>query len=323
MPRTVLVIAARDDWPTDRVVQILTERKIPVFRMDTADFPQQLTVTAMIRQTHPWTGTLTTRHRQAALLDISAVYCRAPGAFAFPAGMSGPERRFASAQARAGVGGIITALDRCRWVSHPAAMARAEYKPVQLAAARESGLRIPPTLITNDPGAVRRFAQEIPGPLVSKPIASPVFTEGDTLKVAYTRRLTPEDLSDLTGITLTTHLFQAWMDKAHEIRLTVVGDSMFATEVHAGSSSAHEDWRTDYAALTYVATSTPLRIAEGVRRLMGHLGLRFAALDFVVSPSGEWTFLEANPCGQWDWIQGATGQPIAEAIADELQGAPE
>ncbi|MEU7317100.1 hypothetical protein [Streptomyces sp. NPDC007083] len=31
--------------------------------------------------------------------------------------------------------------------------------------------------------------------------------------------------------------------------------------------------------------------------------------------------LEANPCGQWDWIEHATGLPLAQAIADELQGA--
>ncbi|MFC5721302.1 hypothetical protein ACFP1Z_14110 [Streptomyces gamaensis] len=96
---------------------------------------------------------------------------------------------------------------------------------------------------------------------------------------------------------------------------------LLAAEVRAGSEQAHVDWRSDYRSLTYRATRTPDGIAESVRRLMRRLELRFAALDFVVSPSGEWTFLEANPCGQWDWIQHATGLPIAEAIADELTGA--
>ncbi|MFF7023013.1 hypothetical protein ACFY97_18670 [Streptomyces klenkii] len=63
-----------------------------------------------------------------------------------------------------------------------------------------------------------------------------------------------------------------------------------------------------------------MRWVSAVRRFMARLELRFAALDFIVSPGGEWTFLEANPCGQWDWIQAATGLPIAEAIADELTG---
>jgi hypothetical protein len=53
---------------------------------------------------------------------------------------------------------------------------------------------------------------------------------------------------------------------------------------------------------------------------MAALGLRFAALDFIVAPDGRWWFLEANPNGQWGFIEDATGQPIADAIAADLQG---
>lgn len=316
---TILVIAAREDWPTDRVVKVLTGRGASVFRMDAADFPQELTLAGRIDDAHGWAGGLATSHRAIDLADVGACYYRAPNPFRLAEGMSGPERRFAAAQARAGLGGIITALD-CRWVNHPSAMSRAEYKPIQLATARESGLAIPPTLITNSPDAIRAFVGDIAGPVICKPVASPVFIEGDELKTVYTRRLTEADLDDLDGIDTTAHLFQAWMDKEHEVRLTVVGDRMFAAEVHANSNAAHIDWRSDYRSLTYKPTETPAAIAEGVQRLMRGLGLRFAALDFIVSPTGDWTFLEANPCGQWDWIQHATGHPMAEAIADELQG---
>lgn len=48
------------------------------------------------------------------------------------------------------------------------------------------------------------------------------------------------------------------------------------------------------------------------------LGLRFGALDFLVTPSGEWYFLEVNPNGQWAWIEQETGLPISSAIADAL-----
>ncbi|MEU8919071.1 ATP-grasp ribosomal peptide maturase [Streptomyces nigrescens] len=318
---TILVIAAREDWPTDRVVNKLAERGQQVFRMDAQEFPQEAILTGHMGNGHGWAGGLTTAHRGLDLLDVEACYFRAPNPFRLPADMSEPERRFAAAQARAGFGGIITALD-CRWVNHPLAMSRAEYKPVQLAAARRAGLTIPRTLITNSPDAVRAFAGGTPGPFICKPVASPVFIEGDELKTVYTRRLTGQDLVDLQGIETTAHLFQAWVDKAHEIRLTVVGERMFAAEIHANSPKGHEDWRSDYKSLRYTSTTVPRDITEGVRRLMESLGLSFAALDFVVSPTGEWTFLEANPCGQWDWIEHATDLPIAEAIADELQGVP-
>lgn len=316
---TILVVAAREDWPTDRVVKTLTDRGAKVFRIDGADFPQEATLAGYIGDGHGWSGGLRTSHRALDLLDVVACYFRAPNPFRFSADMSEPERRFAAAQARAGFGGIVSAL-HCRWVNHPSAMSRAEYKPVQLAAARRVGLSIPATLITNSPEEVRAFARDVPGPIICKPVASPVFIEANELKTVYTRRLTEHDLDDLRGIETTAHLFQAWAFKAHEVRLTVVGERMFAAEVHATSQKAHDDWRSDYKSLKYAPTEVPRDIARKVRELMEDLSLSFAALDFVVSPSGMWTFLEANPCGQWDWIEDATGLPIAEAIADELQG---
>ncbi|MFC0599899.1 ATP-grasp ribosomal peptide maturase [Streptomyces palmae] len=317
----ILVIAARDDWPTDRVVKVLADRGAEVFRMDAAEFPQQLTLAGRIDARRGWTGGLTNAHRAVDLADIQAAYYRRPTAFQLPKGMSEPERRFAAAQARAGLGGIITALD-CRWVSDPAAMSRAEYKPLQLATARQCGLAVPPTLITNSPDAVRAFAGDIAGPIICKPVASPVLIEDDELKVAYTRRITEDDLADLRGIDTTAHLFQAWIEKAYEVRLTVAGDRLLAAEIHSTTSAGQTDWRSDYQSLSYRVTDTPPVIGDAVRRLMRRLNLRFGALDFIVSPDGQWTFLEVNPCGEWDWIQHRTGLPIAEAIADELQGVP-
>ncbi|MFF8726005.1 hypothetical protein ACF073_05885 [Streptomyces sp. NPDC015171] len=202
-------------------------------------------------------------------------------------------------------------------------MSRAEYKPLQLATARACGLTIPPTLISNNADAVRAFVGDVGGRVICKPVASPVLIEDDQLKTVYTRRLTEGDLDDLRGIETTAHLFQGWIDKEYEVRLTAVGHQLLAAEIHAGSDAAHTDWRSDYASLTYRVGEVPDAVAAGVRSYMDRLRLRFAAMDFVVSPDGVWTFLEANPCGQWDWIEHATGLPIAQTIADELQGVIE
>jgi glutathione synthase/RimK-type ligase-like ATP-grasp enzyme len=101
--------------------------------------------------------------------------------------------------------------------------------------------------------------------------------------------------------------------------LTVVDGDLFATRIDAGSAEAVVDWRADYDHLTYMAVDVPAAVRVGVVALMGRLCLRFAALDFVVTPDGRWVFLEVNPNGQWAWIEDATGQPIAAAIATALQ----
>jgi len=69
-------------------------------------------------------------------------------------------------------------------------------------------------------------------------------------------------------------------------------------------------------------TDVPEPVRHGVRELLRGLGLRFAATDFVVTPAGEWYFLDLNPNGQWAWIEQETGLPICAAIADALSEGP-
>lgn len=40
----------------------------------------------------------------------------------------------------------------------------------------------------------------------------------------------------------------------------------------------------------------------------------------IVTPDDRYVFLEANACGQWGWIQNATGLPICETLVDLLAG---
>jgi hypothetical protein len=41
-------------------------------------------------------------------------------------------------------------------------------------------------------------------------------------------------------------------------------------------------------------------------------------VDLRRTPSGEHVFLEVNTAGQWLFVEQATGQPIAQALAEAL-----
>ena len=49
-------------------------------------------------------------------------------------------------------------------------------------------------------------------------------------------------------------------------------------------------------------------------------GLRYGAIDLIVTPEGRIVFLELNPTGQYLWIEQATGLPISLALAELLAG---
>lgn len=311
----VLVVTSQFDPSADRVVQALARRAYPVFRCDVAEFPRRLKVIAEIGgavHTPQWQGELVTPHRTLPLTDVAGAYYRRPTGFEFPSDLAAADVPWAGLQARLGVGGLLAATPN--WLNHPHRIGFAEYKPVQLRAAIAAGLRVPPTLLTNDPQAAANFA-ELHGDIVYKALASGGIGEGQP-SALYTTRIGATDVD--SSIALTAHMFQEWIVKEYEVRLTVVDSKFFAARITAHSTAAKVDWRSDYDALDYTVIPTPPVIQVQVQQLLAGLGLRFAALDFAVTSSGDWIFFDLNPNGQWGWIEAQTGLPICDAIADAL-----
>lgn len=309
--RTVLVLTHWFDPTADAVVEELNRREVPVFRYNPGDFPQRTALAATLDG--GWTGSLRTDTRALDLADVGCVYYRRPTTFEFPDKMSAPERKWAAREARMGLGGVLAALPR--WLNHPADMARAEYKPVQLAAATAAGLRVPDTVVTNDIDAARSFVAAS-GRVIYKPLSGGGVAEDSTYRLIYATIVDPEELDE--SVTRTAHLFQAWVPKDHEVRLTVIDEHFHAARIDARSEAGAIDWRSDYEHLDYCITDVPTDVRRATLALMRTVRLRFGTLDFVVTPEGDWVFLEVNPNGQWAWIEEETGLPIAASIADAL-----
>ncbi|ALE75092.1 hypothetical protein AD006_02300 [Pseudonocardia sp. EC080610-09] len=311
---TVLILAAKDDIAVDRVLLMLTERGVPVVRCDTADVPHDVGIDAMFTSGR-WSGTLHSGQRTVDLTEIRAIWNRSTRRCRWPAGMNPAERRHADLETRLALGGVLSDLP-VHWVNHPAVQADADYKPRQLRMADHCGLETPESLITSSPESARSFATA--APTVIKPLGSIMLIDGTDTSIGHTHLLTTEDVRDLSGIEIGPHFLQRWIDKDHEVRLTAVGDELFAARIRAGSASTHIDWRSDPTALSYEVAETPDAVRAGVQRYLKGFGLVFAAFDFVVRPDGTWVFLEANTCGQYGWIEHETGAPISRALADQL-----
>ncbi|AUI58444.1 ATP-grasp ribosomal peptide maturase [Amycolatopsis sp. BJA-103] len=318
---TVLILAQEADAPTDALVAELIRRDVAVFRADTSWFPRRLVLDAELTGGH-WIGTLTTAYRSVQLGDIRAIWYRDPAAFAFPPELTEVERAYAHREARLGFGGVLAALSDVLWANNPNRAADSMYKPLQLTTAAACGLHVLPTLVTNSPDAVRRFAGKLPGGVVHKSFGPNTIAEGGQLKVAYTRRFATADIDDLRGVGSTALQAQAWVDKGSEARVVVIGERMFTILITATSAAAHVDWRADFGALTYELIDTPPDVEAGVRAYMKALGLAYAALDFgIEKDTGRLVFYESNSSGQYGWLEAQTGAPITAALADLLAGA--
>ncbi|NJP41923.1 ATP-grasp ribosomal peptide maturase [Actinacidiphila epipremni] len=313
LPSPVLVVTGLDDVTADVVIEELGQRRVPVIRLDPADFPTAVTVNAQVHGSG-LVGEVRTRTRIAALDGIRAVYWRRPGPYAAPADLDERDARWCVDQARYGLGGILASLPGAHYVNHPWRNRAAEYKPAQLAAAARCGLRVPPTLLTNDVDAARRFAADH-GPVVYKPLYNSDYTDpqGRGMTV-WVEEVAPEALDD--GVGRTMHLFQQRVDKVADIRLTAVGDRLFAVRI---DGSPGLDWRRHYDDLSYELIDTPAGVAESVHDYLGRFGLAYGAFDFGLDAAGEWHWYECNPNGQFAWFPEHITSQIASAIADRLQ----
>ena len=189
---------------------------------------------------------------------------------------------------------------------------RASHKPAQLAAATAAGLTVPPTLISCVPDDARDFLLEMgERPVIQKPLRP---TEASWRP---TRFITPTDRERLEDLRLAPAILQAYVSGT-DIRVTVAGDRLFATAIDASQTRSPQDFRPVFDQARVSACDLPPVVAARVRSLLETLGLRYAAIDFRRTDDGEHVFLEANPAGQWLFLEARTAQPITRAVAEAL-----
>lgn len=206
-----------------------------------------------------------------------------------------------------------------KWVNDPWAEAIAENKLLQLKVATDLGFSIPPTLVTSDPDRVRAFFYQQSGGVIMKLLAPAMIMNN----VMYTNRLSEEALAGIDRIKQAPAIFQGYVEKAYELRITVVGDKIFAAKIDSQvDPETAVDWRrkprlndTD---LKMSSVTLPSDVEARLFKLVAKLGLRFGCIDMIVTLSGDYIFLEINPNGQWYFVQLRTQARIAEAIADLL-----
>jgi glutathione synthase/RimK-type ligase-like ATP-grasp enzyme len=211
---------------------------------------------------------------------------------------------------------LFATLD-CFWFpASPERLHRAQNKLLQLELARQIGFSTPPTLVTNDPDAFLEFWRAHSGRVVTK-VASEVFHSVLGHRLArYTEPVQPRQVARYRSIGLCPTLFQGLVDKVLELRVTVVGSEVFTAAIHSQQSNrTRHDWRRyDHHRTRYSVFDLPREVQCRCVALVERLGLVYGAIDLVLTPDGEFVFLEINPAGQYGWVEGRCDLPISDAI---------
>ena len=126
---------------------------------------------------------------------------------------------------------------------------------------------------------------------------------GERQYVVYTTLVAKEDLARDASLSACPVIYQRYVEKAFELRVTVVGDEVFAARIYSQESDGGTiDWRHALSAsIRYEVHELDPDLADQCRRLARRLRLEFAGIDLIVTPDEETVFLEVNAAGQWAW----------------------
>ena len=308
----ILVVSTVADTHACAVIDTLARQGEQVELLDLADYPSKLTLTLAyangdrrFRLSRPGEG-------QLDLACVRSVWWRRPSAFALPDALRDPgHRKLALSEASTAFSGLYEAM-HALWINQPSRNAAASHKPFQLALAQELGLEIPDTVMTSDPEEARTFWRSCDGDVIYKQfIALPEAW-------AETRRLgdAEQKLADST-LRVAPVIFQRHVPAVADLRVTVVGDEVFAAAADVRGLEYQTDVRLNLD-VRHAAHRLPDAIEDRLRALMRRLGLVYGAIDLRLTPDGRYVFLEINPAGQFLFIEQSTGQKITAALAARL-----
>ncbi|MFG2894549.1 ATP-grasp ribosomal peptide maturase [Streptomyces sp. NPDC048248] len=306
---TVLILTCEEDVTADMVVARLHELGIPLVRLDPADLPGEVAVSAEYVK-GDFEGYLKSGERVVSLSSLRSVWVRRPGT----PGAHAPEpSAWLTAESEHALDGVLDCT-RARWMNHPVASVRARRKAWQLRAAHHSGFPVPPTVITSFPAVARQFARTHQD-VVVKSVSGGHPT--DPPMVLPTTRISPD--MDFSGVSAGPTLFQLHIPKRADVRLTCVGGQLFAARRKADPEEV--DSRYGEGGL-WEPTDVPDRVRDAVDAYMCYAQLSYGAFDFAEDADRTWWFLECNQGGQFGFVQLDTDQPIAQAVAAWLAAEP-
>jgi glutathione synthase/RimK-type ligase-like ATP-grasp enzyme len=311
----IVVISHLGDPHALRVTEVLRGAGEDVVLLDLSELPARASFTVEFdgcQRCRPALRYQTASGEQRDLAEARSVWWRRPQGVDLSQIRDPNVHTFTAGEWDEAVHGLWQLIDAA-WMNPPARDSVAARKLLQLQVARDLGLTIPRTIATSDPDEARRFLDREPG-------AMTIFkTFSCTFQIwRETRLVRAAERDQLESVRLAPVIFQEYVPADVDLRVTIVGDSVFAAAIHSADTDYPVDFRMSLGQARVVATELPKEISERLLAMMNRLGIVYGAFDLRRTPAGEYVFLEVNTAGEFMFIEERTGQPITEALAGWL-----
>lgn len=231
------------------------------------------------------------------------------------------DREFARIEARDFDRNIWALIGReALWVNDPDAARRSNNKAVQLQMAHRLGIQTPETLFSNHPRDIRDFISDQGGQVIFKTYHPGFWSDGSVRAAAFSTRVTADSLPGDRLLQASPGIFQKEIAKEFEVRVNCLGDTVIPARLNSqGGSLTQVDWRVDPRGVP----TQPIRLPESVenhcRDLMRAMGLAYGAMDWIVTPEGDYVFLEVNEQGQCLWVEESCPDiPMLQCLSEYL-----
>lgn len=200
------------------------------------------------------------------------------------------------------------------WMNSPVATFKAENKILQLKYAYNVGFLCPKTIVTNTSTISLKTGSEY----IVKSLDTAVLRIEDKEAFVYSNKMNEREIKN-SLLELAPVIVQEYIDPKVDVRVTVVGENVYAVRILSKGEGVDGDWRKLKQGLDFIPFYLPSEVEQKCVELVKLLGLSFGAIDLIES-NNDFYFIEVNPTGEWAWLVETANLKIYEGIVDFLEG---
>lgn len=317
----ILILSRSDDEVAQAVGLELLESGLTFRIVDFAFFPSRDRLTLAVSASHGISRSYLNDGVRIDLTSVTSILWRRPPKACAAASFAVPAiRQYIETSSEEALEGFFSDFDGFQVPAKQAVFKAAYAKLPQLSLATELDFALPDTLVTNDPDEMLKFYRQHSGQVITKTASVRAESWLGPMGTGYARFLRPRDLIHYRDIQHCPVIVQAYTDKALEVRVTVIGNSVFAAGIYSQATRrTRVDWRRyDRTNTPHDVHQLPSDVADRCLALIRRMGLSYGAIDLILTPDGDYVFLEVNPNGQYKWIEDLTGLPLTKRLAQLL-----